>query len=57
LIHVNRWDFLKSQVLFFVGCSFVILAAMYALWAHEPFKRYRIFFLGNDVYACHFYVF
>lgn len=44
LIHVNRWNFFKDQLLFFIGGVFVILAALYALLFYPPFKKYRFFF-------------
>ncbi len=44
LVNVNRWDFLKDQLLFFLGSLFVILAALYALLFYEPFKKYKFFF-------------
>ena len=44
LINVNRWDFLKEQILYFLGSVVVILASFYALVFYEPFRRYRFFF-------------
>lgn len=44
LINVNRWGFLKEQLLFFIGSLFVILAAVYALLFYQPFKKYKFFF-------------
>jgi len=44
LVFVNRWDFLKSQLFFFFGAFFVILAAFYALLFYRPFKKFRFFF-------------
>lgn len=44
LINVDRYGFLKSQLLFFTGSLFVIVAGLYALWAYRPFKKYRVFF-------------
>jgi hypothetical protein len=43
LVHVDRMDFLKSQVLFFAGSVLVILPAFYALLFYKPFKKYRVF--------------
>ena len=43
LVNVNRWNFLKEQLLFFIGSFFVILAALYALLFHPPYKKYRFF--------------
>ena len=44
LVNIDRTDFLKSQMLFFIGSSFVIIAALYAFWVYGPFRRYRVFF-------------
>lgn len=44
LVNVDRIDFLKEQLLFFIGSFFVILAAMYALLFYKPFDQYKFFF-------------
>jgi hypothetical protein len=44
LINVNRWNFLKEQLLFFIGSLFVIIAGLYALLFYPPFKKYSFFF-------------
>jgi hypothetical protein len=44
LVNVNRLDFFKGQILFFIGSIFVILFALYALLLYPPFKKYRVFF-------------
>ena len=44
LVHVDRMDFLKSQLLFFFGALFAILAGLYSLVFYKPFKEYRAFF-------------
>ncbi len=44
LVNVNRWDFLKEQLYFFIGSLFVIFAGFYALLFYPPFKKYRFFF-------------
>ncbi|HVI49288.1 MAG TPA: glycosyltransferase family 39 protein [Chitinophaga sp.] len=44
LVHVNRSDFLKSQLLFFLGSLPVIIAGLYALLTYAPFRPYRLFF-------------
>ncbi|AZA80418.1 glycosyl transferase [Chryseobacterium lactis] len=46
LVNVNRFDFLKSQALFFIGVAFVIVAGLYALLFDSSFKKYRFFFWG-----------
>jgi len=43
LVNVNRFDFLKEQLLFFMGSLFVILAAFVAFVIYPPFRKYRIF--------------
>jgi hypothetical protein len=44
LVNVNRWDFLKEQLLFFTGSLVVLIAGIYALLFYPPFKKYRFFF-------------
>lgn len=44
LINVDRWEFLKSQLLFFMGSFFVIASGLYALWVYKPFRNHRLFF-------------
>lgn len=44
LVNVNRADFLKEQLLYFIGSFFVILAAFYALLFYIPFKKHQFFF-------------
>ena len=44
LVNVNRMDFLKSQLLFFMGSILVIISSLYALLVYKPFKPYRFFF-------------
>lgn len=44
LVNVDRFDFLKEQVLFFIGSFLVILAALYALLFYKPFAKYKLFF-------------
>ncbi len=43
LVNVNRFDFLKEQLLFFMGSLFVILSAFVAFIIYPPFRKYRIF--------------
>ncbi len=50
LVHVNRLDFLKEQLLFFLDAWFVILVAFYALLLYPPFKKYR-FFLWSIIFT------
>ena len=44
LVNVNRMDFLKSQLLFFIGSLLVIISSLYALLLYKPFEPYRFFF-------------
>jgi hypothetical protein len=44
LVNVNRWDFVKDQVLYFIGALPVIIVSLYALVFYEPFKKYKAFF-------------
>lgn len=44
LVNVNRWDFLKDQLYFYIGSLFVILAGFYALLFHPTFKKYGFLF-------------
>ena len=44
LVHIHRADFLKAQLLFYIGSLPVILVAIYALIFYKPFEKYRTFF-------------
>jgi Dolichyl-phosphate-mannose-protein mannosyltransferase len=44
LVNVNRLDFLRSQLLFFIGSVLVIISSLYALLIYKPFEPYRFFF-------------
>lgn len=44
LVNVNRFDFLKTQLIFFPGALPLILCALYALLFHKPFANYQVFF-------------
>jgi hypothetical protein len=44
LVNVNRFDFLKEQLLFFTGSLFVIVLAFVSFFVYAPFKKYQIFF-------------
>ena len=43
LVNVNRADFLKEQVLYFLGSLFILLAAFYAFIFYPAFRQYRVF--------------
>lgn len=44
LENINRIDFLKEQILFFIGSIWLILGALLSFWLYPPFRKYRIFF-------------
>jgi hypothetical protein len=44
LVHVDRLDFFKSQLLFFIGSLLVIIAGFYSLLFYKPFEKFRSFF-------------
>jgi len=68
LVHVNRFDFLKAQLLFFMGALVVIIMSWYALLFYKPFKPFRLliysliftlaafmYFKAKDYYAIGLY--
>jgi hypothetical protein len=44
LVNVNRFNFLKEQLMFFTGSLAVILAAFYSFFWYAPFKKYKFIF-------------
>lgn len=46
LIHVNRIDFLKKQLFFFIGSIFILIAGLISLFSCTKFKPYRLLFLS-----------
>ena len=44
LVNVNRFDFIKEQVLFFINSFFIFIAAFFSFFLYPPFKKYRLFF-------------
>lgn len=44
LVNVNRFDFLKEQLLFFLGALFVLILAFISFFRYAPFRKYQIFF-------------
>ncbi|KMQ65588.1 glycosyl transferase [Chryseobacterium angstadtii] len=44
LVHVDRLNFFKSQILFFIGSILVVVAGLYALLFYKPFEKFRSFF-------------
>lgn len=68
LVNINRLDFVKSQILFFLGIVFAIVAGFYALLFYKPFEKFRfllfgyvftialfLFFQAKDYYAIGLY--
>lgn len=68
LVHVNRMDFLKEQVFFFIGSIFILISAFISFFSYAPFKPYRflvavyiftiglfIYFKAKDYYAIGLY--
>jgi hypothetical protein len=46
LIYIDRLDFLKEQLFFFIGALPVIIASLYAFLFHASFRKYRLFFFS-----------
>ena len=44
LVNVNRLDFLKQQLYFFIGSLPVIFASLYAILFYKPFRKFKVFF-------------
>ncbi|TKC04729.1 glycosyltransferase family 39 protein [Pedobacter polaris] len=44
LVHVNRMDFIKEQIFFFIGSIFIIIISFISFFSYTPFKPYRLFF-------------
>lgn len=44
LVNVDRFSFVKSQILFFFGVIFVVIASFYALIFYKPFEKMRFLF-------------
>lgn len=43
LVNVNVAGFLKGQLFFFIGSFFLIVAALFALFIYQPFRKYKLF--------------
>ncbi|MEJ5963538.1 glycosyltransferase family 39 protein [Pedobacter immunditicola] len=41
LVNVNRLDFIKDQLMYFIGGLFIIAFALFAFVSYKPFKKYR----------------
>jgi len=46
LVNVDRTDFFKEQILFFVGSIWMWMAALIAFWLYRPFRPYRFLFFS-----------
>jgi len=46
LANIQRFDFFKEQLFYFIGSFLVILIAVYALLFYAPFKKYTFFVLA-----------
>ncbi|MCF0062538.1 glycosyltransferase family 39 protein [Dyadobacter chenwenxiniae] len=44
LVNVNRLDFLKEQILYFLSSIFVLIAAFISFFAYPGFRKYQVFF-------------
>lgn len=44
LVHVNRADFLKEQIFFFIGSLSILVAAFISFFRYTPFYSYRLYF-------------
>lgn len=43
LVNVNRFEFIKEQLLFFMSSLIIIIASFVSLLFYQPFKKYRLF--------------
>jgi hypothetical protein len=46
LVHVNRMDFVKDQIMFFFSSLLIIIAGFISLYTYKPFRPYRVLFLA-----------
>lgn len=46
LVHVQRLDFIKEQLFFFIGSAFVLIAAFISFFRIPAFKPYRFLFFS-----------
>lgn len=56
LVHVNRLDFMKDQLLYFINSVFIIVAGLAGFIFYRPFRRYRVIGL-TYVFAILLFVF
>ena len=57
LVNVNRFDFLKDQVLFFLSSIFVLIAGFVGLIVFPPFRPYRFVVFSFVIAMCLFLYF
>lgn len=57
LVNVNRFDFIKDQVLFFLSSIFVLIAGFVALIFYPPFRPYRFVVFSFVTTMCLFLYF
>jgi hypothetical protein len=41
---IDKADFFKEQILFFLGSFFVLVISFIGFWTYKPFKNYRVLF-------------
>lgn len=46
LVHVDRMDFIKDQVMFFFSALPILVAGFISLFVYKSFKPYRLFFIA-----------
>ncbi len=44
LVNISRVDFLKDQLLFFIGPLFILVAGLLSFFIFQPFRKYLVFF-------------
>lgn len=44
LVHVDRWGFIRSQLMFFPGTFLLFFIGLYGLMKDPAFKKYKVFF-------------
>ena len=57
LVNVSRADFLKEQLLYFMGSFVVLVAGMVSVLLYEPFKKYKVILYGSVCTLCLFLYF
>ncbi len=44
LVNMDRFNFVKEQLIYFLSSAVIIIASFIAFFAYQPFKKYRLFF-------------